>query len=128
MKRILLITALTAAASLPALAEQPRVGGGKLVDEDHMTLYVSDQDAPGNSMCNGACAANWPPALADSYDKASGAWSLVKRADGKMQWAYQGRSTAGRWIARRATRAATGWAACGTLRGRDGALACGASG
>ncbi|KVD86290.1 hypothetical protein WS63_21020 [Burkholderia stagnalis] len=90
MKRILLVVALTAGASLPAAAEPPQVSGGKLVDEDHMTLYTFDRDAPGKSMCDSGCAASWPPALADAYDTASGAWSIVRRDDGKMQWAYKG--------------------------------------
>ncbi|MGU7782407.1 COG4315 family predicted lipoprotein [Burkholderia sp. PU8-34] len=90
MKRMLLVAALTAGASLPAAAEPPQVSGGKLVDEDHMTLYMFDHDALGKSMCDSACTANWPPAVADAYDKASGAWSIVKRDDGKTQWAYKG--------------------------------------
>ncbi|KVT58665.1 hypothetical protein WK55_15085 [Burkholderia ubonensis] len=90
MKRMLLDAALTIGAALPAAAELPQVSGGKLADEDRMTLYTFDRDAPGKSQCDSACAASWPPALADAYDKASGAWSLVKRDDGKMQWAYKG--------------------------------------
>ncbi|CAN0618822.1 conserved exported protein of unknown function [Burkholderia multivorans] len=91
MKRMLLVAALTAGTSLPASAEPPQVSGGRLVDEDHMTLYVFDQDAPGRSACDSACTASWPPALADSYDKAAGQWSFVTRIDGKRQWAYKGR-------------------------------------
>ncbi|WP_176040821.1 COG4315 family predicted lipoprotein [Burkholderia stabilis] len=91
MKRILFAAALTAAIVQPAAAEPPQAAAGKLVDEDHMTLYVFDRDALGKSACDSACAANWPPAIADAYDKASGAWSLVARDDGKKQWAYHGR-------------------------------------
>ncbi|MBN3817676.1 hypothetical protein G3N57_14125 [Paraburkholderia sp. Se-20369] len=90
MKRMLLVVALTAGVSLPAAAEPPQVSGGKLVDEDHMTLYTFDHDALGKSRCDSGCAASWPPARADAYDKASGAWSIVKRDDGKLQWAYKG--------------------------------------
>lgn len=91
MKRMLFAAALTVTIVRPAAAEPPQVGDGKLVDEAHMTLYVFDRDAPGKSMCDGTCAANWPPALADAYDKALGALSLVARDDGKKQWAYRGR-------------------------------------
>ncbi|WP_175773745.1 COG4315 family predicted lipoprotein [Burkholderia multivorans] len=91
MKTMLFAVALTAAIARPAAAEPPQVGDGKLVDGDHMTLYVFDRDAPGKSACTGTCAANWPPALADAYDKPSGALSVVARDDGKMQWAYNGR-------------------------------------
>jgi predicted lipoprotein with Yx(FWY)xxD motif len=56
-----------------------------------MTLYVFDKDAAGKSNCNGQCAINWPPLLAPASAKASGDWSVIKRADGKKQWAYKGR-------------------------------------
>ncbi|RQR36695.1 MULTISPECIES: hypothetical protein [unclassified Burkholderia] len=91
MKTMLFAIALTAAFARPAAAEPPQASNGKLVDEDHMTLYVFDHDTPGKSTCSGTCAANWPPALADGYDKASGALSLVARDDGAKQWAYHGR-------------------------------------
>ena len=91
MSRTLMMLALGAGASFPALAEPPEVMQGKLVDEHKMTLYVFDKDtAAGKSACNGTCATNWPPALADSYDKASGDWSFITRDDGKRQWAYKG--------------------------------------
>ncbi|PRG25902.1 COG4315 family predicted lipoprotein [Burkholderia multivorans] len=91
MKTMLFAVALTAAIARPAAAEPPQVGDGKLVDDEHMTLYVFDRDAPGKSACTGTCAANWQPALADAYDKPSGALSVVARDDGKVQWAYNGR-------------------------------------
>jgi predicted lipoprotein with Yx(FWY)xxD motif len=91
MKRILLLSALALGVALPALAEAPKTKNGMLVDEDGMTLYTFDKDMGGKSVCEGPCAAKWPPAMADSYDKASGDWSLVKRMDGKMQWAYKGK-------------------------------------
>ncbi|AJY12683.1 hypothetical protein K6W16_05560 [Burkholderia dolosa] len=91
MKRIAFAAALLAAIARPAAAEPPQIADGKLVDEHHMTLYVFDRDAPGKSACSGTCATNWPPALADAYDKPSGAWSVVTRDDGKLQWAYRER-------------------------------------
>jgi predicted lipoprotein with Yx(FWY)xxD motif len=35
-----------------------------------------------------ACTTMWPPFLADSRAKPIGKWSIVSRADGKLQWAY----------------------------------------
>ena len=91
MKKILVLLALGAGMALPALAEAPKVKNGMLVDEDGMTLYTFDKDtAPGKSMCMGGCAAKWPMASADEYDKASGDWSIIKRDGGKRQWAYKG--------------------------------------
>jgi predicted lipoprotein with Yx(FWY)xxD motif len=42
-------------------------------------------------MCNGPCAANWPPLMAGADAKASGDWAIVTRDDGAKQWAYKGK-------------------------------------
>ena len=66
---------------------------GMLVGANGMTLYTFDKDATGSgkSVCNGPCATNWPPLMADSGAKASGDWSVVTRDDGKTQWAHKGK-------------------------------------
>jgi predicted lipoprotein with Yx(FWY)xxD motif len=82
-----------AACALPlaSQAETPKMSNGMMVDSNGMTLYKFDNDTvPGKSACTGGCASNWPAAVADSYDKATGDWSFVPTADGKNQWAYQG--------------------------------------
>ena len=58
-----------------------------------MTLYVFDKDpqGAGKSVCNGPCAANWPPLLAGDTDVASGDYTLVVRDDGRKQWAFRGK-------------------------------------
>ncbi|MBZ6078385.1 COG4315 family predicted lipoprotein [Microvirga puerhi] len=79
-----------AQTAMPAkTAETPK--GKALVDAKGMTLYTFDKDAAGKSNCNGTCAQNWPPLMADASAKASGDWSTVKRDDGSMQWAYKGK-------------------------------------
>jgi predicted lipoprotein with Yx(FWY)xxD motif len=65
--------------------------GKALVNAKGMTLYVFDRDAAGKSNCNGPCATNWPPFTAPADAKASDDWSIVKRDDGGMQWAYKSR-------------------------------------
>ena len=50
-----------------------------------------NKDSGGKSMCNDDCAKNWPPLMATPSDKAEGKWSTVKRDDGTMQWAYDGK-------------------------------------
>ena len=35
-----------------------------------------------------SCAATWPPLLAPDVAKPVGAWTVITRADGKKQWAY----------------------------------------
>jgi predicted lipoprotein with Yx(FWY)xxD motif len=58
--------------------------GKALVDAEGMTLYVA-----GKSNCNGPCATNWLPLMANADAKASGDWSIVTRDDGGKQWAYK---------------------------------------
>lgn len=61
------------------------------VDHAGMTLYTFDKDAGGKSMCNGDCATNWPPLKVMDGEKADGKWTKIKRDDGTMQWAYDGK-------------------------------------
>lgn len=60
-----------------------------------MTLYTFDKDTmgAGTSVCNGPCATNWPPLYAPDGTPAQtrGDWSVVRRDDGRLQWAYKGR-------------------------------------
>ena len=68
-------------------------GIGKVLATNRgMTLYVFANDTvPGLSMCNDACSANWPPLIALDDAMPAGKWSVVKRADGLKQWAYDGK-------------------------------------
>ncbi|MGG4659432.1 hypothetical protein ACLPJF_14550 [Pseudomonas vlassakiae] len=85
--------ALFAAFALPgvASADHGMTENGMLVDHNKMTLYTFDKDAGGTSMCNGDCAKNWPPLMVKEGEKAEGKWTQIKRDDGKMQWAYDGK-------------------------------------
>ncbi|WP_191490227.1 hypothetical protein [Pseudomonas sp. FEN] len=85
---------VTAALTLPTLvfaAEPAMMKDGKMVDGKGMTLYTFDKDTGGKSMCNGDCATNWPPMMAPAGAKAEGKWTVIKRDDGMMQWAYGGK-------------------------------------
>ncbi len=84
----LLAGALLSWPLLGLAAEPAMEKNGMLVDAKGMTLYTYDKDADGKSMCNGQCAQNWPPLMAEAGAKAEGEWSVVKRDDGSMQWAY----------------------------------------
>ena len=85
--------ALFAALALPgvAMAHHAEEKDGMWVDHNGMTLYTFDKDAGGKSVCNGDCATNWPPLLVKDGEKAEGKWSQIKRDDGAMQWAYDGK-------------------------------------
>jgi len=95
-KNLPLFHAAAAAAALfaafaCAAAEPAQSKDGVLVTSSGKTLYTFDKDADGKSACNGPCAANWPPLMAEASAKAEGAWSIVTRDDGSKQWAYQGK-------------------------------------
>lgn len=67
-----------------------------LVDAQGHTLYVFEKDERGDSYCNGACAAVWPPLETSSAPTASGgidaaALGTIKRDDGDTQVTYHGR-------------------------------------
>jgi len=85
--------ALFAAFALPGVASAHHAmeKDGMWVDHKGMTLYTFDKDAGGKSMCNGDCAKNWPPLMVEKGEKAEGKWTQIKRDDGKMQWAYDGK-------------------------------------
>ncbi|GLZ87993.1 hypothetical protein Pres01_40440 [Metapseudomonas resinovorans] len=87
----LLAGALLSWPLLGLAAEPAMEKDGMLVDAKGMTLYTYDKDSDGKSACNGQCAENWPPLMADASAKADGEWSVVKRDDGSMQWAYDGK-------------------------------------
>lgn len=66
--------------------------GRVLATNRGMTLYVFANDTvPGISMCNDACTRNWPPLVALDDALPVGRWSVVQRADGLKQWAYDGK-------------------------------------
>lgn len=65
--------------------------GKVLTDAKGMTLYTYDKDTAGMSNCTGECAEYWPPAKAEAGAKPVGDLTLIKRADGTMQWADGGK-------------------------------------
>ena len=71
--------------------EQKTKAGDVLADAKGMTLYTYDKDKSGESACTGKCAEVWPPAKASASDKATGDFTVIKRPDGTMQWAYDGK-------------------------------------
>lgn len=65
--------------------------GSTLVNARGMTLYTFDKDAKGKSACSGLCAIIWPALKADAGAKSGHGYTVVKREDGSMQWAYKGK-------------------------------------
>lgn len=67
---------------------------GLITNSAGMTLYNFDKDSAGSgkSVCNGPCAKNWPPLVAEPGAQATSSdWSIITRDDGGKQWAYRGK-------------------------------------
>jgi predicted lipoprotein with Yx(FWY)xxD motif len=85
---------LAACSTYSSMTSSPtKTMDGALTNAGGMTLYTFDKDASGSgkSVCNGPCAANWPPLMAAPDAKASGDYTIVVRDDGSRQWAYKGK-------------------------------------
>lgn len=67
-----------------------RTADGILVGPNGMSLYTFAKDVSGKSVCNAACATNWPPLMAPDAAAGKGGYTVVTRDDGKKQWAYKG--------------------------------------
>ena len=89
--KALLVTAALALPGLAFAAEPVTMKDGIGVDHKGMAVYTYDEDSASKSMCKGDCAKNWPPLIAPAGAKAEGKWTTVKRDDGTMQWAYDGK-------------------------------------
>jgi predicted lipoprotein with Yx(FWY)xxD motif len=88
-----LLFASGCASTMATPAAPAMLSSGALVAPNGMTLYTFDKDTAGSgkSVCNGACATNWPPLMATDLDKPAGDYSVVTRDDGKKQWALKGK-------------------------------------
>jgi predicted lipoprotein with Yx(FWY)xxD motif len=59
-------------------------------NKDQLTLYVFDNDVPGQSACTSTqCLTTWPPLLAKNNDVAQAPLSIITRGDGHKQWALR---------------------------------------
>lgn len=94
IRTLLAAGALVVLGACASMSSGPtRVSDGVLTAPDGMTLYTFDRDAAdaGKSVCNGPCAANWPPLMAADGDRAHGDYTIVTRDDGRKQWAFKGK-------------------------------------
>ncbi len=91
----LAVSAASMAMSFSAVAADApaKVSNGALVAANGMTLYIFDNDKAGSgkSVCNGPCAALWPPLTATAADQPAGDYSVLTRDDGARQFAYKGK-------------------------------------
>ncbi|NNU42999.1 COG4315 family predicted lipoprotein [Ramlibacter montanisoli] len=94
MRRLAALACTALLAACAVMSPGPaRVADGVFVGPNNMTLYTFDRDvaASGKSVCNGPCAANWPPLMAGATATPYGDWTIVVRDDGSRQWAYRGK-------------------------------------
>ena len=88
---VALAFAASAGANAQTMPSAVKSTSGMFTNSAGMTLYTFDKDTSGKSACNGPCATNWPPLMADGSAKPAGDWTIVTRDDGGKQWAYKGR-------------------------------------
>jgi len=69
-----------------------RSDGIVFADAGGLTLYVFDEDKPGESTCyrERHCERRWPPLPASGRGNEVGEWTVTERLDGTLQWAYRG--------------------------------------
>lgn len=79
---------VVAALVLSAAAAE---AAGVVTAKNGMTLYVFDKDVGGMPSCYDACAKMWPPYTGKANAKMTEGWTEVKRKDGALQWAYDGK-------------------------------------
>lgn len=54
-----------------------------------LPLYIFKGEPAGHSLCDRDCTAVWPIVRAQRNDKPLGFWTILKRDDGRLQWAYK---------------------------------------
>lgn len=91
---MVMLLALAAAIPDVPFAVQVLQEGKVYVLRNHVDdnpLYTFDQDEPGKSNCNDACAAVWTPLGASENEQSIGKWTVIRRDDGANQWAFEGK-------------------------------------
>jgi predicted lipoprotein with Yx(FWY)xxD motif len=94
---VVAVAALAACSTMGGMGYGPpaptKTVDGVLTNGAGMTLYTFDKDPAGGgkSVCNGQCAALWPPLMAPADARPGGDYTIVTRDDGGRQWAYKGR-------------------------------------
>jgi predicted lipoprotein with Yx(FWY)xxD motif len=93
----------------PEIAIGPSLAGRVLVDAKGMTLYINERDqirdsqtadVSGktgatpilNAACTKHCRDAWQPLVAPAVGLPHGEWSVVRRDDGELQWAFRGKA------------------------------------
>src|SRR5438067_6820519 len=62
-----------------------------LADASGRTVYTFDKDDPNTSLCHDDCEKKWPPVLTNEEETIGKAMSKIKRSNGSLQLAYEGK-------------------------------------
>jgi predicted lipoprotein with Yx(FWY)xxD motif len=82
-------SSVTPAASEPQV--NPDLQQAIVTTASGMTVYYHDHDPPSKSYCNNSCEQYWPPLRPPAGFELSDKFSVIKRRDGSLQLAYDGR-------------------------------------
>lgn len=74
----------------PGATRQTSIGP-VFTDADGMTLYTYDGDLPSISHCAGLCTLQWYPLEAAKSAQPNAGFTVITRAGGDKQWAYDGK-------------------------------------
>lgn len=72
-----------------ALSQGPDGAWGYKSFPQLLPLYIFKGEPAGRSLCDRDCTAVWPIVRAEQNDQPVGFWTIVKRDDGRLQWAYK---------------------------------------
>lgn len=75
----------------PNFKVEATVRGLMLTTNKSFSVYAFEEETSDKLACVDECTQTWAPILAPELAQALGPWSIIKRASGVKQWAYDGR-------------------------------------
>lgn len=73
----------------PGFAVRTTTVGRLLTTDKNYSVYSFDEDTPGVSACDAACARTFHPVTAPTLARADGEWSIIESSPGVRQWAFR---------------------------------------
>jgi predicted lipoprotein with Yx(FWY)xxD motif len=63
--------------------------GRVLLTSENLSVYASDSDKAGKSLCTGTCLDEWKPIVAPAYTKPRGEFAIIEPTPGIRQWTFR---------------------------------------
>ena len=84
---------LRVTAILPPEVRIEPVGDARVLvsSKERRTLYSFAGDPRGQSKCDNECLLTWEPLIASQIAKDIGGWTVIRRSDSTLQWAFNGK-------------------------------------